>query len=133
VTTVATVSLAIIAATCLISVAAFVVFLVYLWRVLARVEAMLMLIQRSLPGLMSDTRSIMTKIDRDILGEVARTVTQVSAVVGSGVSAVTHVQTTARRVTQGVILSQLANAIGLLSAVREGLTWFRPAGDGKRR
>jgi uncharacterized protein YoxC len=133
VTTVAAVSLAIIAATCLISVAAFVVFLVYLWRVLARVEAMLMLIQRSLPGLMSDTRSIMTKIDRDILGEMARAVTQVAAVVGTGVNAVTHVQTTARRVTQGVILSQMANAIGLLSAIREGLTWFRPAGDGKRR
>jgi len=133
VTTVAAVSLAIIAATCLISVAAFVVFLVYLWRVLARVEAMLMLIQRSLPGLMSDTRSIMTKIDRDILGEMARAVSQVTAVVGTGVNAVTHVQTTARRVTQGVILSQMANAIGLLSAIREGLTWFRPAGDGKRR
>jgi uncharacterized protein YoxC len=133
VTTVAAVSLAIIAATCLISVGAFVVFLVYLWRVLARVEAMLMLIQRSLPGLMSDTRSIMTKIDRDILGEMARAVTQVTAVVGTGVNAVTHVQTTARRVTQGVILSQMANAIGLLSAIREGLTWFRPAGDGKRR
>jgi uncharacterized protein YoxC len=133
VTTVAAVSLAIIAATCLISVAAFVVFLVYLWRVLARVEAMLMLIQRSLPGLMSDTRSIMTKIDRDILGEMARAVTQVTAVVGTGVNAVTHVQTTARRVTRGVILSQMANAIGLLSAIREGLTWFRPAGDGKRR
>jgi uncharacterized protein YoxC len=133
VTTVAAVSLAIIAATCLISVAAFVIFLVYLWRVLARVEAMLTLIQRSLPGLMSDTRSIMTKIDRDILGEMARAVTQVTAVVGTGVNAVTQVQTTARRVTRGVILSQMANAIGLLSAIREGLTWFRPAGDGKRR
>jgi hypothetical protein len=60
-------------------------------------------------------------------------VTQVTAVVGTGVNAVTHVQTTARRVTQGVILSQMANAMGLLSAIREGLTWFRPAGDGKRR
>jgi uncharacterized protein YoxC len=133
VTTVADVSLAIIAATCVISVVAFVVFLVYLWRVLARVEAMLMLIQRSLPGLVADSRSIMTKIDRDILGEVARAVTQVTTVVGTGVNAVTHVQTTARRVTQGVILSQVANAIGLLSAIREGLTWFRPTGDGKRR
>jgi uncharacterized protein YoxC len=133
VTTVAAVSLAIIAATCVISAAAFVVFLVYLWRVLGRVEAMLMLIHRSLPGLVSDTRSIMTKIDRDILGEVERAVTQIAAAVETGVGAVTRVQATARRVTQGVVLSQLANAVGLLSAVREGLTWFRPAGDGKRR
>jgi uncharacterized protein YoxC len=131
--TVADVSLAIIAATCIISVGAFVVFLVYLWRVLARVEAMLMLVHRSLPDLLSDTRLILTKIDRDILGEVARTVTHVSTVVGTGVSAVEHVQSTARRVTQSVILPQMATAIGLLSAIREGLNWFRPAGDGKRR
>ncbi len=127
--TVANVSLAIIAATCVISVGAFLVFLVYLWRVLARVESMLMLVHRSLPGLVSDTRSILTKIDRDILGEVARTVTHVTTVVGTGVSAVEHVQSTARR----VILPQMATAIGLLSAIREGLNWFRPAGDGKRR
>jgi uncharacterized protein YoxC len=127
--TVANVSLAIIAVTCVIAVGAFVVFLVYLWRVLARVESMLMLVHRSLPGLVTDTRSILTKIDRDILGEVARTVTHVSSVVGTGVSAVEHVQSTARR----VILPQMATAIGLLSAIREGLNWFRPAGDGRRR
>lgn len=127
--TVANVSLAIIAATCVISVGAFLVFLVYLWRVLARVESMLMLVHRSLPGLVSDTRSILTKIDRDILGEVARTVTHVATAVGTGVSAVEQVQSTARR----VILPQMATAIGLLSAIREGLNWFRPAGDGKRR
>lgn len=127
--TVANVSLAIIAATCVISVGAFLVFLVYLWRVLARVESMLMLVHRSLPGLVSDTRSILTKIDRDILGEVARTVEHVTTVVGTGVSAVEHVQSTARR----VILPQMATAIGLLSAIREGLNWFRPAGDGRRR
>ncbi len=130
---VATVSLAIIAATCIISVVAFVILLVYLWRVLARVEAMLMLVHRSLPGLVSDTRSILTKIDRDILGEVARTVTHVTTVVGTGVSAVEHVQSTARRVAQGVILPQMATAMGLLSVIREGLTWFRPGGDGRRR
>jgi len=127
--TVANVSLAIIAATCIIAVGAFIVFLVYLWRVLARVESMLMLVHRSLPGLLSDTRSILTKIDRDILGELARTVTHVTTFVGTGVSAVENVQSTARR----VILPQVATAIGLLSAIREGLNWFRPAGDGKRR
>jgi len=131
--TVANVSLAIIAATCIISAGAFIVFLVYLWRVLARVESMLMLIHRSLPGLVSDTRSILTKIDRDILGELARTVTHVTSVVGTGVNAVEQVQSTARRVTQSVILPQMATAIGLLSAIREGLNWFRPVGDGKRR
>lgn len=131
--TVAAVSLAIIAATCIIAVGAFVVFLVYLWRVLGRVEAMLMLVQRALPGVLSDGRAILTKIDREILGEVAQTVTQVTTAVRSGVSAVEHAQTTTRRIAQHVILPQMATAIGLLTAIREGLAWFRPAGDGKRR
>ncbi len=131
--TVAAVSLAIIAATCIIAVGAFVVFLVYLWRVLGRVEAMLTLVQRALPGVLTDARAILTKIDREILGEVARTVTHVTTVVGSGISAVENAQSTARRITQGVILPQMASAIGLLAAIRESLTWFRPTGDGKRR
>jgi uncharacterized protein YoxC len=131
--TVAAVSLAIIAATCIIAVAGFIVFLVFLWRVIGRIEAMLMLIQRALPGLLTDTRAMLTKIDREILGEVARTVTHVTTVVGSGVNAVEHAQSTARRITQGVILPRMANAIGLLAVIRESLSWFRPSGDGKRR
>ena len=131
--TVATVSLAIIAATCIIAVAALVVLAVYLWRVLARVEAMLALVQRSLPGLIAETRSMLTRADREILGEVARTVTQLVAVVGTGITVVEQAQTTARRVAQAVIGPQVANALGVLAAIREGLGWFRPYGDGKRR
>jgi uncharacterized protein YoxC len=131
--TVAAVSLAIIAATCILAVGAFIVFLAYLWRIFGRVEAMLTLIQRALPGLLTDSRAILTKIDTEILGEVARTVTHVTTVVGSSVSAVEHVQSTARRIAQGVILPQMATAVGVLTAIREGLAWFRPTGDGKRR
>lgn len=130
--TVATVSLAIIAATCIIAVGAFLVLLVYLWRVLGRVEAMLALVQRALPGVLTDARAILVRIDNEIIGEVARTVTQVSTVVGSGVSAVEHAQSTARRITVGMILPQMASALGLLAAVRESLSWLR-TGDGKKR
>ena len=130
---VAVVSLAIIAATCIISVGAFVVFLVYLWRVLGRVEAMLMLIQRALPGLVSDGRAILTRVDREIIGEVAQTVTHVTTAVNSGVSVVENAQSATRRIAQDVILPQMATVMGLLTAIREGLTWFRPTGDGKRR
>jgi uncharacterized protein YoxC len=131
--TVATVSLAIIAATCIIAVGALVVLAVYLWRVLARVEAMLALVQRSLPGLIAETRAMINRADREILGEVARTVTQLSAVVGTGITVVEQAQTTARRVAQTVIGSQVANAMGVLAVIREGLGWFRSHGDGKRR
>lgn len=131
--TVATVSLAIIAATCIIAVGAMVVLAVYLWRILARVEAMLVLVQRSLPGVIADVRAIVTKADREVLGEVVRTVTQLSSMVDSGITAVEQAQTTARRVAHAVTGAPVANAMGVLAAIREGLTWFRPQGDGRRR
>ncbi len=130
---VATVSLAIIAATCIIAVGAFVVLAYYLWRLIARAEAMLELVQRSLPGFIGDARAMLDRADREILGELARTVARVGAVVGTGVTAVEQTQTAARRVAQAVAGSQVANAMGLLAAIREGLGWFRPYGDGKRR
>ncbi len=134
--TVATVSLAIIAATCIIAVGAFVVLAFYLWRVLARAEAMLDLVQRALPGFISDARAMLNRADREVLGELARTVARVGAVVGTGITAVEQTQTAARRVAQAVVGTQVANAMGVLAVIREGLGWFRPhgpQGDGKRR
>ncbi|HLW58983.1 MAG TPA: hypothetical protein VKV57_03560 [bacterium] len=131
--TVATVSLVVIAATCIIAVVAFVVFLALLWRVVSRVEAILTLVQRALPGMVIDVRRILTKVDQEILGEVVRNLERVSAVIGSGASTLEHMQQTVRRVAQDVILPPMATAAGLLSAIREGLQWFRPSGDGSRR
>lgn len=131
--TVATVSLAIIAATCIIGVGTMVVLAVYLWRILARVEAVLVLMQRSLPGLIADARAVLTKADREILGEVARTVAQLAAIVGAGITTVEQAQTAARRVAYAVVGPPVANARGVLAAIREGLTWFRRHGDGRRR
>jgi uncharacterized protein YoxC len=131
--TVATVSLVVIAATCIIAVVAFVVFLALLWRVVSRVEAILTLVQRALPGMVIDARRILTKVDQEILGEVVRNLERVSAVIGSGASTLEHMQRTVRRVAQDVILPPMATAAGLLSAIREGLQWFRPSGDGSRR
>ena len=131
--TVATVSLAIIAATCIIAVVVFVVLAYYLWRVMARAEAMLELVQRSLPGFIGDARAMLNRADREILGELAKTIARVGAAVGTGVAAVEQTQTAARRVAQVVIGSQVANAMGVVAAIRESLAWFRPHGDGKRR
>jgi uncharacterized protein YoxC len=131
--TVAPVSLAVIAATCVISVAALVVFLVYLRRVLGRVEGMLRLLEAALPDLLRNARDILTRVDRDVLGEVVRTVEQVSAAVGSGLTVFGQVQMTARRLALGLLVPRVANAAGVLSAIREGLNWLRPVGNGRRR
>ena len=131
--TVADVSLAVIAATCIIAVGALVVVVVLLWRVSSRVEAVLTVIDRALPELVTDARSILARVDSEIVEEVARAVNQVTAAVGTGVSALEQVQSTARRVAADLVLPQVAGAVGLLAAIREGLAWFRPGGDGKRR
>jgi hypothetical protein len=131
--TVATVSLAVIAATCVISLAALVAFVVYLWRLLGRLEAMVRLVEEALPDLVRDARGILTRVDREVLGEVVRTVEQVSAAVGSGLTVFGQVQTTARRLAQSLFVPRVATAAGVLSAIREGLNWFRPMGNGRRR
>jgi hypothetical protein len=134
--TVATVSLAIIAGTCVIATVVTVVLAFYLWRILGRAEAMLDLVQRALPGFIADARAMLSRADREILGEMARTVARVGTVVGTGITAVEQTQTAARRVAQAMVGTQVANAMGLLAAIREGLGWFRPhgpQGDGKRR
>jgi len=131
--TVATVSLAVIAATCLIVMGAILALAFYVWRLLSRVEAVLAIAQRTLPDLATEARAILVRVDRDILGEVSRTVGKATAVLGSGIDAMERAGTTARRLTQSVVLPQLATAAGLLAAIREGLTWLHPSGDGRRR
>ena len=130
--TVASVSLAIIAATCVIAVVAFVVFLYYGWRAVRRAEAILALVQRALPGLAIDLRAMLDKVDQEILEETIRTLRRVSVVIGSGVSTIEQVQQTARRVAQDVILPPMSTAAGVFAVIREGLQWFRPGGDGHR-
>ena len=130
--TVASVSLAIIAATSVIAVVAFVVFLYYGWRTVRRAEAILALVQRALPGLATDLRAMLDKVDQEILEETIRTLRRVSVVIGSGVSTIEQVQQTARRVAQDVILPPMSTAAGVFAVIREGLQWFRPGGDGHR-
>jgi hypothetical protein len=131
--TVATVSLAVIAATCLVAVGAFVAFLVYLFRLVRRAEAVLQIAQDGLPDLLRDARAILTRLDREVLCEVVRTVERVSTAVGTSLGVVTQMQTTARRLAQSMLVPRMATAAGVFSAIREGLHWFRPTGNGKRR
>src|SRR2546430_16316573 len=82
--TVANVSLAIIAATCVIAVVAFVVFLYYGWRAVRRAEAILALVQRVLPGLAIDLRAMLDKVDQEILDEAIRTLRRGGGGIGPG-------------------------------------------------
>jgi hypothetical protein len=131
--TIATISLAVIAATCVISMAAFVLFVLVSWRLVRQVQTILAEVERALPGLINGARGILTRVDQEIVGDAIRTFHRVSTVVDSGVDTVEQVQSTARRVARVVILPQVATAAGLVAAIREGLGWLRPGGNGNRR
>ena len=131
--TIATISLAVIAATCVISMAAFVLFLLGSWRLARHVQTILTQVEGAVPEVINSARGILTRVDQEIVGDAIRTFHRVSTAVDSGVDAVEQVQSTARRVARVVILPQVATAAGLVAAIREGLGWLRPGGDGKRR
>jgi len=131
--TIATISLAVIAATCVISMAAFVLFVLVSWRLVRQVQTIVAEVERALPGLINGARGILTRVDQEIVGDAIRTFHRVSTVVDSGVDTVEQVQSTARRVARVVILPQVATAAGLVAAIREGLGWLRPGGNGNRR
>jgi hypothetical protein len=131
--TIATISLAVIAATCVISMAAFVLFLLASWRLARNVQTILTQVQGALPEVISSVRGILTRVDQEIVGDAIRTFHRVSTAVDSGVDTVEQVQSTARRVARVVILPQVATAAGLVAAIREGFGWLRSGGNGKRR
>ena len=131
--TIATISLAVIAATCVISMAAFLLFLVASWRLVRHIQIILANVEQALPALIGSARGILTRIDQEIVGDAIRTFQHVSTVVDSGVDTVEHVQNMARRVARVVVLPQVATAAGEVAAIREGLGWLRPGGNGKRR
>jgi hypothetical protein len=131
--TIATISLAVIAATCVISMAAFLFFLFASWRLVRHVQTILANVEQALPALVGSARGILTRIDQEIVGDAIRTFQHVSTVVDSGVDTVEQVQNVARRVARVVVLPQVATAAGVVAAIREGLGWLRPGGNGKRR
>ena len=131
--TIAPISLAVIAATCVISMAAFVLFLLASWRLARNVQTILTQVQGALPEVISSVRGILTRVDQEIVGDAIRTFHRVSTAVDSGVDTVEQVQSTARRVARVVILPQVATAAGLVAAIREGFGWLRSGGNGKRR
>ena len=131
--TIATISLAVIAATCVISMAAFVLFLMASWRLARNVQTIFTQVQGALPEVINSARGILTRVDQEIVGDAIRTFHRVSTAVDSGVDTVEQVQSTARRVARVVILPQVATAAGLVAAIREGFGWLRSGGNGKRR
>ncbi len=125
------ISLAVIAAATLISVIALVPLLIQARRTAARAERILSSVDGSLPGLLTDLSALIRKLDRtaDTVQDIAASMERLGRFAESAAETVEGVRDTARQMTQDVIMPSVARAVGVLSALREGMQWVRPRHD----
>jgi len=110
------ISLAVIAAATLLSVIALVPVLIQVRRTAARAERILASVDGSLPGLLTDLSALIRKLDRtaDTVQDIAALMERVGRFAESA---------------GDVIMPSVARAVGVLSALREGMQWVRPRRD----
>lgn len=125
---IAEISLAVIAAATLVSVIALVPVLIQVRRTAARAEQVLASVDGTLPGLLTDLRALVRKIDAtaDTLRDLAESVDRLGRYAETAVHTFEGMGETARRMARDVIMPSVARAAGLLAAVREGMQWVRP-------
>jgi uncharacterized protein YoxC len=113
-------SLALIALAVAIAAVALVPVLVQLRRTAARAEVLLTSVEGALPGLLADLEELVERLNRttDTIGNLAAAVDGVFERVGHA--------------TRDVVVPSLANIVGLVSALREGLEWALPRRDRRR-
>jgi len=129
------ISVAVIAAASLAAAAAGLPALLQVRRTAARAEMLLAELERTLPALVIEARTVTARADRTIaamdgiLGTMARMdrlTTAVSASLeGAGVIM--------RQMAAGTIVPTVNNAVGLLAVLREGIHWLRPRRERKGR
>ncbi|HLJ59241.1 MAG TPA: hypothetical protein VKZ50_05870 [bacterium] len=115
---IADVSLAIIAATCLIAVAVMLTILVIAWRIAMRIHALLSVADHALPNLVTNLRTVSGRV-QDALETVAKT----HALLLSGIA---RLENATRHLIRDVLQPTVASGVGVLAAFREGCRWIRP-------
>ncbi len=128
---IAEVSLAVIAAATLISVIALVPVLIQVRRTAARAEQVLASVDGTLPGLLTDLRTLVQKVDgtADTLRDLAASMDRLGRFVETAAHTVEGMHDAARQVAQDVVIPSVARAAGLLAVLREGMQWVRPRRD----
>lgn len=132
--TVGDVSLAVIAAAAVVVAVFLVPVLLQVRRTALRAEEVLASVQGALLPLLEDLRSLVRKLDgvADTLEGVAHSVERLDRMAQRAVHTVDGVREAARRVVRDAVLPVVANAAGVLAALREGIQWIRPIRDQRR-
>lgn len=115
---VADVSLAIIAATCVIAVIVMLAILVIVWRIAIRIHALLSVANRTLPELIVSLQTVFGHV-HEALGTIAKTHARL-------LSGIDRLENATHHVIRDIIRPTAATGAGVLAALREGCRRVRP-------
>ena len=118
------VSLAVIAAASIVAVLASLPALAQVRRTAARAESVLSQIENTLPALIAELREATARVERtmDAVGGLTETVERMDRLTAAATRTIEVAGAAMRRVA----VPSVANAAGLLAAVREGIQWVWP-------
>ena len=122
------VSLAVIAAASVVAVLVAIPALVQIRRTAARAESLLTQVESTLPALLVELRQATARAERtmDAMGGLTETVERMDRLTAAATRTVELAGVALRHVTADVVAPSVANAAGLLAAVREGIQWVGP-------
>jgi uncharacterized protein YoxC len=122
---------AVVAAAVVVGVIVFAGVALQLRRLFGRVETTLAITNQSLPGILLESRQLIAKLDRasDSLVAVSERLARLDRVITSAADVLEGLRGALRQ-TRNVFMPSVANAAGVLAALREGVQWVRPRRDG---
>lgn len=131
---IADLSLAVIAVASVVAVLAAMPVLVQLRRTAARAESVLSQVEGTLPALITELREATAKAERamDAMGGLAETVERMARLTTATARTVELAGAAMRYMAADVVGPSVANAAGLLTALREGIQFLWPRRERRR-
>lgn len=128
------VSLAVIAAASVVAVLVAIPALVQIRRTAARAESLLTRVEATLPALLVELRQATARAERtmDAMGGLTETVEGMDRLTAAAMRTVELAGVALRHMAADVVAPSVANAAGLLAAVREGIQWVWPRRERRR-
>ncbi|HLW48882.1 MAG TPA: hypothetical protein VKW09_14090 [bacterium] len=122
------ISLAVIAAACVVAAGAGVPALVQFRRTAARAENVLAELERTLPALVIEARAVTARADRTLaaMDGVLDTIARMDRLTTAAARSLEGAGAIMRQMAAGTIAPTVTNAVGLLAALREGIQWIWP-------
>ena len=131
---IADLSLAVIAAASIVAVVVAVPVFMQLRRTAARAESLLSRVESTMPALITELREATAKAERtmDAMGSLAETIERMDRLTTATARTVELAGAAVRYMAADVVGPSVANAAGLLTALREGIQFLWPRRERRR-